>query len=250
MATKVRTLLELARDMLDRSLVWNHEGLPLSASIEEGHPRVLVIAGENATGKSFLAQGLLSWGWHHHEIAPISVSMRERTGAGRSDMAGMRRLFMFGDESQHSTGATSARVVATAFRTLEARAQEKKRALLILDEPELGLSDGYAAAMGAYVASQCLAMPKLACGVAIVTHSRGLVRALATTLEQLPSFVKTGEAVSFEEWLKGERTRSVEDLLALPDIDHTHWRKMSDILDELRKPGPTTVSYLRGEPGR
>lgn len=44
-----------------------------------------------------------------------TVSIRERTGAGTSDMAGMRRMFMFGDESEQSTGATSLKTAMKAF---------------------------------------------------------------------------------------------------------------------------------------
>jgi len=226
-------LIELTRHVLDRSLLWTHEELPFSAALEEGHPRVLVIAGENAAGKSLLAQCLASWA-RQQKMSPISVSIRERTGAGTFELAGMRRMMMFGDESEQSTGATSARVIGTAFRTLESRAQENVSGLLVLDEPELGLSDGYAGAMGTYLASQCLAMPDLACGVAIVTHNRALVRALGVGLNQQPTFVKTGEAASFEEWLKGEQARSVEELLALPEVDRTQRRKVGAILEQLR----------------
>ena len=191
-------LIELTRHVLDQSLLWTHKELRFSAALEEGHPCVLAIAGESPAGKSLLAQCLVSWA-HQQMISPISVSIK-RTGAGTFELAGMRRMMMFGDQSEQSTGATSARVIGTAFRTLESRAQENVSGLLMLDEPELGLSDGYAGAMDTYLATQCPAIPDLACGVAIVTHNRALVRALGVGLNQQPTFVRTGEAASFEEW--------------------------------------------------
>jgi len=129
-------LIELTRHVLDQSLLWTHKELRFSAALEEGHPCVLAIAGESPAGKSLLAQCLVSWA-HQQMISPISVSIK-RTGAGTSELAGMRRMMMFGDQSEQSTGATSARVIGTAFRTLENRAQENVSGLLVLDEPELG----------------------------------------------------------------------------------------------------------------
>ena len=176
----------------------------------------------------------VSWGKHKLDIAPIMISIRERTGAGTFEMAAMRRVMMFGDESEQSTGATSARVIGTGFNTLHDRAQNNLPALLMLDEPEMGLSDGYAAAMGTYLAQQCKQMPDLACGVMVVTHNRGLVRALIEALGETPSFVKTGDPASLEEWLEGERPRAVEELLALPTVGLERWRAVNRILQRLR----------------
>ena len=225
---------ELAAEVLAESRLWTHEELPFTTRFEPGHPRVLVIAGENAAGKSLLAQSLTSWGRVHRKIAHISVSIRERTGSGTYEMAAMRRVMMFGDEGEQSTGATSARVLETAFNTLHHRAEENIPALLLLDEPELGLSDGFAGAMGTYLATKLNEMPELACGAIVITHSRELVRHLAAGLPERPSFVKTGESATLEEWLEGERARTVEELLELSAVGHARWAKVNAIMRALR----------------
>ena len=52
------TLLKLIQVVLETSYLWTDEELPFKVSLAPGHPRVLVIAGENAAGKSLLAQSL------------------------------------------------------------------------------------------------------------------------------------------------------------------------------------------------
>ena len=226
--------LELTRSLLADSLLWTHPQFPFQVQVEPGLPHVLLIAGENGTGKSLLAQSLTGWGRRHHKISGVSVSIRERTGAGLNEMAAMRRVMMFGDESEQSTGATSAMVIETAFRTLKTRAQEGSSAFLVLDEPEMGLSRGYTFAMGAYLAKLIRDLDAGACGVAIVTHSRDLTTALIEQLGARPSFLKTGESQGFDEWLKAEPARTVEELLALPMRCHDNRRKVAAVLKASR----------------
>lgn len=228
-------LNRLLTDVVENNALWTDEKLPFSAAVEPGHPRVAVIAGENATGKSLFARILAAGAHHRHKLSPISVSIRERTGCGLDEMARFRQAMMFGDENEQSTGAASAKVLEAAFRNVHSRAEEGKSAVLILDEPELGLSDGYAAAMGTYLAEQAEELPKKACGLVVVTHSRTLTQALIEGLGILPTFVKTGDAQSFADWLEGERARTVEELLALPKLGHEQWRTVDQILRDRRK---------------
>lgn len=229
------TLLDLTKQLLDESSLWRDPDLPFSATLEVGHPRVLIVAGENCSGKSLLAQSLTSWAKHHHGITNISVSIRERTGAGTFELAGMRRIMMFGDDSEQSTGAGSARVIDSAFQNLKSRADETHRAILMLDEPELGLSEGYAGAMGRYIGSKALIMPDLSSGVAIVTHSRVLGRELAASLNEAPSFLMLNGSIGLAEWLKGDPVRTVEELLGLPKLNHERWKLVNKVLERKRK---------------
>lgn len=233
--TKRATVAQVCQDLLADSRMWTHEKMPFVATLHPGHPRVVLVAGENSTGKSVFVEGVLGWGHKHFKTSPLSVSIRERTGGGLYEGAAFRRAVMFGDEHEHSTGATSARVVETAFKNVQSRAEEDKAAILVLDEPELGLSEGYACAMGSYLALQALAMHEKACGLVVVTHSRGLARNLAQSLGQAPTFVKLGEPRSFDQWLESVETRSVQELLELGNKDLTGWRDINALYRLLKE---------------
>jgi hypothetical protein len=231
----MKKLNNLVRDVIKDSALWTHPDLPFSLHHTTGHAKVLFVIGENVSGKSLFVGSLLGWSRAHHQVAPIEVSIRQRCGAGLSDMAGFARTMMFGDESEQSTGATSTQVLEGAFGTLAARAADKSPALLVLDEPELGLSDGYAHAMGTHLAQKAAQMPELACGLVIVTHSRSLARAFEAELGCTPSVVHLGSAASWQQWLEGEAPRSVEELLALPKVGYERRRAVWRISDELKK---------------
>jgi hypothetical protein len=218
-------------------MMWLHESLPFRAHLAPGYPKLVFMAGPNATGKSFLARIVQGFGRAHHKTAPINVSMTERTGSGLSDMAGMRRAFMFGDESEHSTGTTSTKTVDTAMRTANSYVKDGKSPLLVLDEPEIGLSEGYEYAMGVFIAQKTLELPDTICGVLVVSHSKALARGLCDGLGQEPSFVHTGaEALPLQGWLNATERFSVEELLALPKKDHEGWRAVAAVEAELEKP--------------
>lgn len=122
----------LARWAAEESHVLADEDSPFHADLVPGDPRVLLIVGENASGKS-LAFRLIAQLAGTHGAVPITISIRERTGAGSDGHERMRRVFMFGDEEQSSTGATSAGVVMSGFSNLD----RDKPAILGLDEPEI-----------------------------------------------------------------------------------------------------------------
>ncbi len=227
------TLFNLIKEVLQDSRLWTHEEFPFTAHIVPGDKRVALIVGENASGKSLLVQSIAAFA-HRHNIHNVSVSIRERTGAGLHDMAGMRRTMMFGDESEQSTGATSVRVMEPAFNTIRSRAEEKLKSILLFDEPDLGLSEGYACAMGTYLAREVKKLPELVLGTAILTHSRALAKALAAELGHAPTFVKMGSKQSFAEWLEGENAKTVEELFALHEAGHKNWLKVHQLLDSFR----------------
>lgn len=222
----------IAKALLAESQLWTLEDLPFSAELAEGHPKVLLVAGENCSGKSFFVECLRSWGRAHHKVQTIQVSIRERVGGGTYEMAGMRRAMMFGDETDKSTGATSAGVVERAFGNVDSRSEEGISALLVLDEPELGMSEGFAAAMGTYIARKVANLPDVAAGVAVVTHSRALGKALAAELGVLPTFVKLGRPQDFRTWVDTPEEHSVEELLGLQAKSTQTWRLVNSLLKE------------------
>ena len=97
------------------------------ASIDKKHERFILITGDNASGKSFMAKHLkVGFDESGEKVEFIPVTMEMRTAPG------MQRAFMFGMED-HSTGNVSVRSVLTALRTCRERTQ---RHFLLLDEPD------------------------------------------------------------------------------------------------------------------
>lgn len=232
--------LPLLQDMLAEGALWQDPRMPFGTAVAPGLNNVLVVAGDNCSGKSFLVETLRAW-VRAEKLDSIVVSIRERTGGGLYEMASMRRAMMFGDETDQSTGAISAHVVTRAFSTLAGRAEENKASFLVLDEPELGLSESMAGALGEYIGQQALAMPSLAVGLAVVTHSRALVSRMTQALGQAPTFVHMREAscgapaADLDSWLQNVPRYGVEDLQRLDKTNHTNRLLLSRMFDEMRK---------------
>lgn len=226
--------LGVIEDFLTNSEMWGEEACPFDAWVKKGHQRVALIAGPNASGKSFLAECAMSWGKQWCGTRSMSVSIRERTGSGSGDMSGLKRTMMFGSEEDHSTGAVSARVVRTGFSSVENWCKEIGGTILLLDEPELGLSEGFCYAMGELIGREVLKMNARACGVVVISHSKALAQGLADGLGEAPSFVSTGGAMSFEQWLKRQERFSADDLIALGDKDREGFLGVRSMLEGLR----------------
>jgi len=239
-------LPRLARWAVEESAALADERSPFHGTIADGDPRVLLIVGENASGKS-LAFRLVAQIADSHGIEAITLSIRERTGDGTFEMARMRRAMIYGQETTSSTGATSARVVQSGFHNMLNRPAP---CLLGLDEPEIGLSDGYAEALGEYIGRQAIdiggsagnigedggIIGRNACGVMVVTHSRRLAEGLVRGLGAEPTFVAMmpdGESAppGLADWIASRDVKGVEDLLALRDTSLARFRQVQRILD-------------------
>jgi hypothetical protein len=227
------SLLSLARRVASESMLMT-EG-PFSAWVSDGDERIVLVVGSNASGKSLFVQVMASIGRKApFNWPPVSVSIRERTGSGMSDMASMRRSMMFGDETKQSTGATSVRVTETAFKNIWNAGDQPR--LLILDEPDMGLSEDFAHAMGQLIGTRTQEQfpeGKPRSGVVVVTHSRSLVRGLIAS-GMRPSFVSMEVSQNLDEWLSEPQVRSLDELLALPSAAHQRRRTVMQLLDGAR----------------
>lgn len=212
----------LVEDFLANGPLWQMKGWPFKAHVEKGRESVLLIAGPNASGKSILGELVTAWGAMQYGLSLLRVSMRERTGSGSSyEMSFMRRA-MFGREDQHSTGSVSAQAVQRALRTVCAKAQDAAKPaypILLLDEPEIGLADGYSRALGELIGSQARELPRRAAGVVVITHNKALAAGVKEGLGGAPTFVSMKKKLTMDEWLAGDERVTVEELLALEETD-------------------------------
>lgn len=203
------------------------QGGPLVATFEEGDPdsQVLLIAGDNASGKSLMIRVLASC-LNRDNVEPLQVSMKYRT------QSGMHRAFMYGalGDGEDSTGNVSLIAIRGALKTAEER---ESPTWVMLDEPDTGLADGYCSAMGAYLANFGNRLPLNQCqGLSVVTHSRKLVSSMLFSLDKKPHFLCFADYVGddlMQTWLEDERDRSIEDLLALGATSLSKFRSINAV---------------------
>lgn len=235
------------QSMLNDTSFWTHPANPFNARLQiNPESNVFVVVGDNACGKSFfvdiaraVARDL------NPEVSTVSISIRERTGSGTDPMAAMRRAMMFGDEQEQSTGAISAGMVQKGFNNLQSRLEEGKNSVLVLDEPELGLSETFHAAVGALIAQLASQTDPKSGAAVIVSHSRRLVTALMQTTNVPVSTVVMGEHQDLAHWLEDAEDKSIEDLIALKERNRDNHRQLDSIFKEIRQanskqksPGP------------
>jgi len=199
---------------------------PFRGYLSEGadDSRVSIVTGPNASGKSLMVR-MVAATLNEEQVEPLQVSMRYRT------MGGIHRAFMFGSDEDQSTGATSLYAVQGALRTSR---QREKAHWVMLDEPDVGLAEEYAVALGTYLAAYANEMPEHAKGMMLVTHSRALVSGFVQALQKAPHFVHLETPMTLPEWLEQPAQRTVDELLALDDLGAKRWSAIEAILKKAR----------------
>jgi hypothetical protein len=194
------------------SPVFGEDGLGCHPTLRDEDTKLAVVFGDNATGKSLLLSLMLghTGSWESTGVETFSVSMRMRTSQGMG--AGM----MYGSERQSSTGATSLRAVMGALHNAK---QRPHPVWLMFDEPDIGLSDKYAAAMGSYLAQEVNDLPEHIRGVSVISHSRPLLRQLLAGVATRPHEVSMGANRTLDEYLTAdnEAPATIEELFGLKE---------------------------------
>lgn len=220
--------MKLIKTALDTILFDEEEG-PLAATLTEGaaKAKVAVIVGDNASGKSLFVKIMASLCHAHkpNKVEAIQVSMKYRTASG------MHRAFMYGalGDEMDSTGNVSMIAVNGALKTAAGRTSPH---WLMLDEPDTGLSESYARALGTWLAQEFEKLGKETKGIAIVTHSKSLVENLFRDSKLTPWFVHIGGSQTPENWLEDTSERSIKDLLGLQDRSHKLFRAIQARIDK------------------
>lgn len=225
------------QSMLNDTSFWTHPSNPLNARLHiNPESNVFVVVGDNACGKSFFVDTARTVARNlNPEVSTVSISIRERTGSGTDPMAAMRRAMMFGDEQEQSTGAISAGMIQKGFNNLQSRLEDGKNSVLVLDEPELGLSETFHAAVGAFIAQLASQTDPQSGAAVIVSHSRRLVRALMQHTKVPLSAVVMGDHQNLAQWLEDAGDKSIDDLLALKERNRDNHRKLDSIFKEIRQ---------------
>lgn len=194
----------------------------------EGTGKLTVVVGENASGKSFLRRvigAICAQAEKKTEYIPISME-------GRRNVGMMPWLSMvYGDESWQATGVNSTGTVTTGIRTSQGRTE---RHVVFWDEPDLGLSDSWAAGMGVKFAEFSRKPPKHLVGCFVVTHNKALV---AQLLDTNPHYLHVGTPPekapqSLQEWF--EAPVKPKDLDTLGEQAHKRFKAIQAILDRIK----------------
>ncbi|MEG0869648.1 MAG: hypothetical protein RSG77_21785 [Hafnia sp.] len=158
----------------------------------EGAVPVMVVGGINASGKSILSSVIgtvaKTCGYTRR-----TVSMNNRTASG------FERAMIFGDESDSSTGVNS---VSAVINGIKSSMTNDTPAVLILDEPDIGLSEEYSGALGEYIAQNVMQPDHNLKLVVVISHSRPLFRRLLKAIPFEPHTVFLGDKnKNFMDWL-------------------------------------------------
>lgn len=206
---------------------------PVPAEVEYGHPKFALVTGENASGKSFVVRGLGEKLRDRHpnlEILAVTMSLRSQ--------GGFSRALLFGDEQRDSSGRISIKAVLAGLHACRDRQDDH---VLVLDEPDIGLAESYAGALGTYLAAFVEDMPIRTLGLVVVTHSRPLVREV---IAAEPASIRVGEdRRPLEQWLReGPLPRGLEDIEALAERSAATTRGITRVrharLEAKRNTGP------------
>lgn len=200
---------------------WFTGDSPFRANYTEKNPKVCVITGGNATGKS-LFRKLIYNEYKDDGIELIHISQAARCRSG------MPRMFIYGSEEEDSTGFNTTKTILKSIETIKSR---DHKVGLLLDEPEIGCSEELQAGLGLHLASKIPSLTNLDCCY-IITHSREFVKQIAACG---PSHIRMmsnqHDYISLSDWYYRE-VEPIYDLEKLIERGRLGWKYVQKRINE------------------
>lgn len=196
------------------------ESKVLDVEYTPGDGKLVLVSGDNATGKSFLRK-LTMYACRQEKIEPLYTSQACRTEGG------MKNVFVYGLEGEESTGVISVKALTGAMSTSKNRDNPHA---IYLDEPEIGLSDSYSAGCGQLVRNYITSPPEHLFALFISSHSKAFVSQLS---DLNPHHIRLGGAPDLQTWLTNPVVP--KDPTELQDLSRKRFGKIEDILRKVRK---------------
>jgi hypothetical protein len=183
---------------------------------------VMVVAGINASGKSIVAD-VVATSAKKCGFGRRAVTMKNRTTSG------FERAMIFGDENDESTGVNS---VSAVLKGVKSSKQDNGPSVLILDEPDIGLSEEYSGALGEYLAAQVIEADHNLKLLVVISHSRPLYRRMLEVLPYEPHSVYMGDNTkTFSDWLNGPVPRfGADEIEKLKARGLATWRAINSVV--------------------
>lgn len=193
-------------------------------NIVDNNSALTFIYGENASGKSFIARcfEMVARARKPSKLPVRSVSVANRTSSG------VEKAMIFGNESEQSTGETSVSVMKLALNSL---ANDSGDGVVILDEPDLGLSPKYSRALGRYIAEFILEHEKNGKALFVISHNDTFIESVIKHYNNPYNSVGVDTDLTLREWLDDDSEYEMEDLDALKDIAIAKWRGIQKIFN-------------------
>ncbi len=198
---------------------------PISYHRVPGKDPLVVMVGDNASGKSF-ARRCVTAVAQKNKVESIHLSMEGRTGG----MSGLMKAMVYGDEDWRSTGENSIATIVTGIKTCEGRENDH---VIFWDEPDVGLSDSWAAGVGVAIRKFVQSPPVHTLAIFVVTHRKALV---AQLLDADPTYVYFGEEgapESLADWV--DQPIVPRDIETLADLSHKRFQRIQKILNAVDK---------------
>jgi hypothetical protein len=205
----------------------------VSPPVQKGkdESKLVVVVGENASGKSFfrrLVRAVCSKAAPDERTECIHLSMEGRMDS--SAFGGLRSM-VYGSEQDQSTGENSVGTVLGGITTCKER---KGSHIVVWDEPDLGLSDSWAAGMGEAIRDFAKDPGEHTRAIVLVSHRRALLAPLLTQpLHYVHLGMGEGAPASLEAWF--EQPIIPRDIRELKEESLKRWRAIQTILNENEK---------------
>lgn len=220
-------LVQIALDLDYFQEINGHVTIP--AYWREGEGPLCLVTGDNASGKSFFRRiigAVCAQAKEKVEYIPISMEAR------RTISYNPWLTFVYGDEETEATGVNSTETVLGGIRTSEGRTSNH---VIFWDEPDLGLSDSWAAGLGQKLAEFAKKAPTYLTAAFVVTHNKALVSQL---FDVNPHFLHLGvdpekAPHSLVEWF--ERPVKPRNIDKLHEESRKRFKAIQKILDR-KKP--------------
>ena len=183
--------------------------------------KLIVITGSNASGKSLLRRIIANNG-RKNNLFVADLSHERRT---TSDIT---RAFIYGDENSDSTGNITAKSLIGLFKS---SIKWKQNHLLIIDEPEIGLSEEAQMGMGIYIRERIESSSNKLQKIIIFTHSKHILNELNKINHHYHHIGNTYKSI------KEFNNRKLIPLspVQLNDISHSTFIIVSKIINKAKK---------------
>lgn len=210
-----KNMITLTQSIVQNLSYFDDDG-PIKVAFDSGHDKLVIVTGDNATGKSFIRRV------YHAVIKLTKDEVMHLSQEGRCS-SGIPSALIYGDESYNSTGFLTSCTVSTGIRSCKERTTPH---YIIWDEPDIGLSEKYAGGVGVEIRKFVENLSEYTQGVIVVTHSKAIVRQLVSLN---PSHLRVGGCPDLKTWLnRFEEPGSLEEL---EERNHTVFRAIQKLLD-------------------